>query len=99
MDIIPNMCRTAINMIIVALPTIGALLLLRSEAQKRKLNKQEISAIYFIFWGFVLFAFRENATLTMSNWTWYLGWIFPLFVGFIFTGISIYLICKYYYKL
>lgn len=78
---------------IAALPAIGALLLMRSQAQKHELDTQEIVAIYLIFWGFLLFvSFQEY--LLLSMYAWYLSWGLTILVGLIFTGISAYLIYK-----
>ena len=77
--------NTLITVTIASLPAIGALLLVRSQSQKRKLDAQEIIGIYLIFWGFLLFAYRE------------VGLGYPiLIVGLIFTAISIHLIRKHY---
>ncbi len=79
--------------IIAALPTIGTLLLMRSQAQKRKLDTQEIAAVYLIFWGFILFvSFQEH--LLVSTYPWYLSWGLIILVGLIFTGISAYQIYR-----
>jgi hypothetical protein len=91
--------KATIIIIITALPAIGTLLLIRSEAMKRKFKTSEIVAVFFIFWGFLLFAFWENFLLPIREsayLSWYLGWTFPIFLGLILTGFSIYLICKHY---
>jgi uncharacterized membrane protein (DUF485 family) len=85
----------SITVFITALPAVGALLLVRSQAQKRRLDTQEIVAIFLIFWGYLLFASFEEALL-LPKTVWYLGWGLPLFVGLIYTAISAYLIYKKY---
>ena len=52
--------NTLMPILITFLPTIGALLLVRSQSQRRKLYKQEIIACYCIFVGFLLFISWEG---------------------------------------
>ena len=52
--------NTLMPVLITFLPTIGALLLVRSQSQRRKLYIQEIVACYCIFLGFLLFISWEG---------------------------------------
>ena len=58
--------NTLMPVLIVFFPTIGGLLLVRSESQRRKLYKEEIIACYCIFLGFLLFIGWEGYWLAAA---------------------------------
>lgn len=57
---------TLMTVFIAFLPTIGGLLLVHSESQRRKLSKEEIIASYCIFLGFLLFIGWEGNWLAVA---------------------------------
>ena len=84
--------NAGVTVIIAALPVLATLFFSLSEVRKRKghkLNKMETSAVYLVFWGFLLFAFWENFGITVSNTyslaSWLSGWTFPIVLGIVFT--------------
>ena len=69
---------TLMPVFITFLPTIGALLLVRSQSQRRKLDRPEIAACYCIFLGFLLFI------------SWKVYWVPAAVAGGGVIGLSIY---------
>lgn len=75
-----------INNIIQALPVVGVLLLLSSEAGRRRFEKIEWVGIFCIVWGFILFVFWQMFELPRQNYLfWFEGWLIPIVWGLVFT--------------
>jgi len=64
---ISDLWKVSINIIITALPALGALLLVRSEAMKREFKTSEIVGVFCIFWGFLLYVTWQYLLLPFNQ--------------------------------